>query len=90
MDLKIAILKFFFILAMTRTANLPMEGLVICAKNIHFIKRQKSFIGLWTLVGTSATFYPWIEESIAGPCMDFHRNQWISTWISIKAWIIED
>jgi len=22
--------------------------------------------------------------------MDIHRNQWISKWISIKAWIIED
>jgi len=30
------------------------------------------------------------RESIASQCMDIHRNPRISTWISIKAWIIED
>jgi len=30
------------------------------------------------------------REFIASPCMDIHKNQWISKWISIKSWIIED
>jgi len=29
-------------------------------------------------------------ESTASSCMDIHRTQWISKWISIKAWINKD